>query len=96
MEPNSRGQHTAGYRLYTITWVALLILTVVTIAVTKIHLGSLSILVALVIASVKAALILYFFMHLKYENRFFKIAFLLPIIVFGFFMGFTFLDVLYR
>jgi cytochrome c oxidase subunit 4 len=67
-----------------------------TIAVTKFHMGSISILVALLIASVKSGLILYYFMHLRYESRLFRLAFLLPIFVFALSIGFTFLDVWYR
>lgn len=85
-----------NYKTYILIWTALLALTAVTIAVTQFHMGGAGILIALLIASVKAALILYFFMHLRYEGRFFKLAFLLPIIVFIFFIGFTFLDVFYR
>lgn len=90
-------QHTAaGFKIYNITWIALVMLTAVTIAVTKIEFGALSILVALLIASVKSGLILYYFMHLRYESWFFKLAFLLPIFVFVFSIWFTFLDVFYR
>ena len=90
-------QHTAaGFKTYIITWITLVILTAATIAVTKFHMGELSIVVALLIASLKSVLILYIFMHLRYENWFFKLAFLLPILVFVLSIGFTFLDVGYR
>lgn len=93
----SSAQHTeAGFKTYIFTWVALLILTASTIAITRFNLGAISIVAALVIASVKAGLILYFFMHLRYESRFFKLAFLLPILVFVLSIAFTFLDVMYR
>ncbi len=71
-------------------------LTAVTIAVTKVDFGAVSILVALLVATVKSGLILYIFMHLRYENWFFKLAFLLPILVFALSIWFTFLDVWYR
>jgi cytochrome c oxidase subunit 4 len=90
-------QHkTAGFRLYVITWAVLVILAAASVSVTQYHLGISSILVALVIASLKAGLILYIFMHLRYESWFFRLAFLLPVLVFLFMAGFTFLDVLYR
>ena len=90
-------QHTAaGFKTYIMVWIALLLLTAATIAVTKFHMGELSIVVALLIASLKAVLILYIFMHLRYESWFFKLAFLLPILVFVLSIGFTFLDVGYR
>lgn len=96
MEQGS-SKHTANMdRTYILTWLALTVLACVSIAVTNINIGIAGILVALVIASVKAVLILFFFMHLEYESRFFKLAFLLPIMVLLFSIGFTFLDVLYR
>ncbi len=59
----------SSYALYAVIWVALLVLTGTTVAVSYINLGMMNVVVALVIASVKAALVALFFMHLKYENR---------------------------
>ncbi len=59
----------AAYRTYIIVWIALLILTGVTWGVSYINLGMGNVTVALLIASVKAALVALFFMHLRYENR---------------------------
>ncbi|KPK02173.1 MAG: hypothetical protein AMK71_03190 [Nitrospira bacterium SG8_35_4] len=87
---------TSGFRAYIVTWIALVILAAASIFVTSLDTGVSGIVIALIIASVKAALILYFFMHLRYENWFFKLAFLLPIAAFAFFIGFTFLDILLR
>lgn len=89
--------HTiSGFRTYIVTWIALVILAAASILVTSLDTGAAAMVIALVIASVKAALILYFFMHLRYEKWFFRLAFLLPIVVFAFFICFTFLDILYR
>ncbi|UCH44449.1 MAG: cytochrome C oxidase subunit IV family protein [Nitrospiraceae bacterium] len=96
MEQRNTGHTAPGFKTYIIAWIALVILTAVTIAVTKIDTGAISILVALLIASVKSGLILYIFMHLGYERRFFKLAFLLPVLVFALSIWFTFLDVWYR
>jgi cytochrome c oxidase subunit 4 len=49
---------------------ALLVLTAVTVAVSRIDLGAMNVAVALGIASLKAVLVALFFMHLKYEHRF--------------------------
>ncbi len=43
------------YRTFILIWGALLVLTVVTIAVSRVHLGALNIWVALAIASVKSS-----------------------------------------
>jgi cytochrome c oxidase subunit 4 len=89
--------HTiSASRTYIVTWIALVILAAASIIITSLDTGAGGIVIALLIASVKAVLILYFFMHLRYEKRFFRLAFLLPIVAFAFFIGFTFLDILYR
>jgi cytochrome c oxidase subunit 4 len=59
----------AAYRIYIIVWIALLILTAVTWWVSYVNLGMGNVAVALLIASVKAALVALFFMQLRHENR---------------------------
>ncbi len=59
----------SAYRTYIIVWIVLLILTVLTWGVSYINLGMGNVAVALLIASLKAALVALFFMHLRYENR---------------------------
>jgi cytochrome c oxidase subunit IV len=59
----------AAYKTYIIVWGSLLVLTVVTWAVSYIHLGIFNAVVALTIASVKASLVALFFMHLKNEKE---------------------------
>lgn len=84
------------YRTFILTWVALLALTVVTVAVAQVDLGALNIWVALSVASVKSTLVLLIFMHLKQESILFKIGLLAMIITLAIFIGLTFTDVLYR
>lgn len=59
----------AAYRIYIIIWALLLVLTGVTLWVSYVHLGLLNVTVALFIASLKAALVALYFMHLRFENR---------------------------
>jgi len=84
------------YRTFVLVWAALLVLTAVTVAVSRIHLGALNIWVALGIASVKSALVIFFFMHLKYERPLFKGFLLIALVILAIFIGMTFFDVLYR
>ncbi len=58
-----------AYRPYIIVWIALLILTGITWGVSYINLGLGNLTVALLIASVKAALVALYFMHLRFENK---------------------------
>jgi cytochrome c oxidase subunit 4 len=55
-------------RTYFMVWAALMVLTVVTAAVSFVDLGQWSLPVALAIASGKALLVALFFMHLRYEH----------------------------
>lgn len=63
-----RHEHILSSGLYVTIWLALMILTVVTAAVSFIDLGPFNTVVALVIASVKALLVVLFFMHVKYAS----------------------------
>jgi cytochrome c oxidase subunit IV len=56
-------------RIYFTVYVALVILTIVTVLVSYVHLGVMNVVVALLIASAKASLVALFFMHLKWESR---------------------------
>ncbi len=62
-------EHILPIRLYVTIWAALLCLTVITAAVAFVDLGALNTVLALVIASVKALLVVLFFMHVKYTSE---------------------------
>ncbi len=84
------------YRTFITVWIGLLALTVITVLASWIDLGALNVWLALAIASVKCSLVIAWFMHLKYENRFLKLIFLITLITLAVFIGLTFVDVLYR
>jgi len=88
--------HIGSVRVYIAIWAALLALTGTTITVARLHLGRLGILSALCIASIKAGLVLWYFMHLRYEKRLFKLLLLIPIATLAVIIGLTFFDVGYR
>lgn len=55
---------------YLRVFIVLMILTVLTVGVTTIHFGNtLNIVVGVLIAVLKATLVIWIFMHLKYDNR---------------------------
>jgi len=94
---SKEAQHgLVGYWGYVWTWAGLLILTAVTIYVAGLKLGKLSVLTAILIASVKAGLVLYIFMHLRYEERIFRIILFVVIVTLTVIIGLTFLDVGFR
>lgn len=88
--------HIVSYATQVKVWLALLVLTAATISVSRIELGALHVWAALLIASVKSALVVAFFMHMKYENRAFKYCLLAALLTLAIFIGLTFFDVLYR
>ncbi|CAG1022476.1 partial cytochrome c oxidase subunit IV, partial [Methylococcales bacterium] len=61
-----------------------------------IHLGSLTLITALVIAAVKTSLVGYHFMHIKYDNAITKIFILVCIVIFLTFWILTFSDLSFR
>lgn len=65
--------HQHGYGIYILVWLALLILTGVTVAVAGIDFGSLTVATALLIATVKSYLVVTIFMHLRIEQTAFKV-----------------------
>lgn len=81
---------------YILAWLMLIILTATTVGVYHLHLGTSGVAIALIIASLKAGVILLFFMHLRRESRFLQGVFLLPIFLIGAIIGLTFIDVWYR
>ncbi len=66
-------EHSHGYGIYVLVWLGLLALTGLTVAVAGINIGGFTIATALIIASVKAYLVLIIFMHLRNESKVFRV-----------------------
>jgi cytochrome c oxidase subunit IV len=62
-------EHIISSKLYYAIWITLLVLTVVTALVARVDLGPFNTIVALVIATFKALLVVLFFMHVKYTSE---------------------------
>jgi cytochrome c oxidase subunit 4 len=62
-------EHIISSKLYYVIWITLLVLTVVTALVARVDLGPFNTIVALVIATFKALLVVLFFMHVKYTSE---------------------------
>jgi len=63
------GGHILPRSLYFGIFAALMALTLLTVGVAYVNLGEMNIVVALGVAIVKAALVVLFFMHVKYGSR---------------------------
>jgi cytochrome c oxidase subunit 4 len=77
-------------------WGALLALLALTIAVARFHVTSYSVVLNLLIATAKAALVLLFFMNLRSESRFLKIMLGVSVAALTVIIILTFSDVWFR
>lgn len=85
-----------GYGIYILVWFGLLTLTAVTVAVAGINFGALTIATALFIAAVKSYLVLTIFMHLRIEQKVFKIFLVVALFFFVISIVLLFADYSYR
>jgi len=85
-------QHTVSYATYMLIWLGLITLTAITVAVAGIDLGRWVIITALGIASLKTLLVLAVFMHLKFEDRMFRIFLAVALVTLAIFIILTFFD----
>jgi cytochrome c oxidase subunit 4 len=88
--------HIGSYKGYLAVFMALIFFTLLTVGVASIHLGKANLAVAVVIASIKAALVCTFFMHLKDDNKFNSLILISAVTFIGVFFALTINDVAYR
>jgi len=62
-------EHHVPKGTYFAVFAALMVLTLATVAVAFVDLGRLNVVVALVVALIKATMVVLFFMHVKYSPR---------------------------
>jgi cytochrome c oxidase subunit IV len=81
---------------YVKIFVALVTLTLITVGLSRVHLGDYNFLIAVVVATIKASLVAMFFMHLKDDNRFNVLLFVGSLIFMGVFFIYTMNDTQHR
>jgi cytochrome c oxidase subunit IV len=85
--------HVLPMKVLLGTWGVLMVLTVLTVSVTSIDLGAnLNLLVAMVIATIKATLVCLYFMHLRYDKLFHTVVFVSAILLALLFVSFALMD----
>jgi cytochrome c oxidase subunit 4 len=97
MHPNDASpQHTAGHgpspAALLLVYAGLLALTGLTVALAGVDLGRWILISALGIASVKTVMVLNTFMHLKYEDRLFRVFVGVAVLTLTIFFVLTFFD----
>lgn len=89
---NHSHNHILPLKVYLGIGAALLFLTFVTVEVSLHDFGGFNIVIALAIASIKALLVAFFFMHLWYDNKLFFIAFTVCLLCLTVFIVLTMFD----
>ena len=85
--------HVAPVKVLLGTWIALMFLTVITVAATKVDFGSnINLALAMAIAAVKATLVVLFFMHLRYDKVFHSVLIVGGLLAAALFVGFALFD----
>ena len=91
-ETKAGPEHVVEYKTYAYIWMALITFTGITVVAAGINLGSWTVFVALGIAAIKGLMVMNVFMHLKFEERLFKIFTAVAIVIFLIFIGGTMSD----
>lgn len=77
MTNKENDHHITPFRVYLVVYISLVILTVATVWISRIDLGLniINVVVAMLVASVKAMIVILYFMHQKYESTLNRITF---------------------
>jgi len=85
-----------GNKTYIIVWAGLMVMTAITVYVSYINFGMLNIVIALVVASIKASIVALYFMHLKFEDSITWVFALFPLSLLALLIGMTITDTFTR
>ncbi len=88
--------HESGYGIYIMVWLGLVALTAITVTIAGIHLGSVTLIAALMIASIKTVLVVTYFMHVRFDNMTIKVFIFVCLLIFIIIMILTFSDLSFR
>jgi cytochrome c oxidase subunit IV len=93
---DSQQHHIIPFGIYIKVFAALVCLTILTVFAAQINFGPWNTVIAMLIASIKAGLVLSFFMHLKYDNKMYVVCFSTALFFLLVLYFFTNLDILTR
>jgi cytochrome c oxidase subunit IV len=88
--------HIVPYKSLILVLLSLIVLTILSVAVTSVQLGPLTVTVALLLASAKAFIVLIYFMHLKFDNLMYTLLLVFTLFAIISIIIITFLDYLFR
>lgn len=81
--------HISDVKFLVGIFAALIVLTVFTVAISRVDLGAANTIVAVLVATVKASLVATFFMHLRHDKPFNALIFISAFVFLGVFLFFT-------
>jgi cytochrome c oxidase subunit 4 len=84
--------HVVSLKILVNVFLALTLLTIVTVGASYVNFGEFNLIIALAIAVVKASLVVLFFMHLRWDKPFNSIVFVGCLIFVGLFISLALLD----
>lgn len=90
------GPHILPISLYLAVGTILLVLTAVTVYISFLDFSGFNLVVAMLIAAVKATLVALFFMHLRYDSKMYSVIFVGALMFLAVFIIFTMFDTLHR
>ena len=93
---NQQVHSPVPYRLYVTVWLVLVTLTGITVGVSYLDMRNAAIMLAVMIASVKALLVMLYFMHVRYDKPIVAYMVAVAAVVYAIFFGLTMSDYWYR
>ncbi|MGD1148675.1 MAG: cytochrome C oxidase subunit IV family protein [Thermoanaerobaculaceae bacterium] len=84
--------HVVPFKVLAGVWLTLLVFTLITVAVAGVDIGSFNLGVAMAIATVKASLVVLYFMHMRYDRPMNAIVFVAALLFVGIFVSLALLD----
>ena len=96
MEHTETQGHIIPYGTLVKVWLLLIALTAMLVLAGKVFHDALSVGAMLILTPVKAGLVFFFFMHLKYEKTFLKALVFMTLGLLTLVIGLLFFDILYR
>ncbi len=88
--------HIVAYKNHLLILLLLIGFTILTVAITSVELGPYNTAAAMLIASIKAVIVLMYFMHLRFDQKIYRIMATIVFMIFAAVIVVTFFDYLYR
>lgn len=89
---HGHGHHVSSFSSLVGIWIALMVLTLLTVQAYYYNFGEWDVAVAMLIATIKAALVMLYFMHLRWDKPFNFLVFISSFAFAGLFISFALLD----